>query len=181
MRQDDFVAVREMHYVQGTYPVCEELIDPLYEAIENFAISSKLDETEYYDEVTGKRLDPKLVKIGCKSELDTADRYNLWTPVRRSELGKGVKIIGTRWVYVDKGDKQNPNVRCRLCAKEIKRLQRYTLRGDANPEMSFEFFAAMPDPSVFKMLITFTVCRQLLSNEGIYSNVMKFMAYHLLT
>ena len=30
------------------------------------------------------------------------------------------KIIGTKWIGADKGDLENPNIRCRLVGKEFR-------------------------------------------------------------
>ena len=59
------------------------------------------------DSTTGKVLDPAKVKEGRKEELGYMRMMHVWDRVPRSEAaqdGQG-KIVGTRWVYVDKGDK----------------------------------------------------------------------------
>ena len=64
-----------------------------------------------------KPIDMAKVKEGRKEELDYMQKMHVWDRVPRSEVaqnGQG-KIVGTRWVYVDKGDK----VRCRLVAQEF--------------------------------------------------------------
>ena len=41
--------------------------------------------------------------------------------VPRSEQAQtGGKIVGTKWIDVNKGDIENPNIRCRLVGKEFK-------------------------------------------------------------
>ena len=53
-------------------------------------------------------------------------------------LKSGLKAIGTRWVYTNKGDAANPYVGARLVAQETKRVSELT-REDANSA-----FAATP-------------------------------------
>ena len=53
----------------------------------------------------------------------------VWEVVDRP---RGVKVIGTRWVDVNKGDERQPNYRSRLVAKEIR---------TGGPQ---EYFAVMP-------------------------------------
>ena len=38
----------------------------------------------------------------------------------------GLKAIGTRWVYTNKGDAANPFIRARLVAQETKRVSKLT-------------------------------------------------------
>ena len=45
----------------------------------------------------------------------------LYDKVPRSEVvNKRAAVIPVRWVYVNKGDELNYNVRCRLVGKELK-------------------------------------------------------------
>ena len=39
----------------------------------------------------------------------------------------GLKAIGTRWVYRNKGDAANPSIRARLVAQETKKVSELTL------------------------------------------------------
>ena len=65
------------------------------------------------DSTTGQALDMRKVKVGRKEELDWMQKMHVWDRVPRSEAVQGGhKIVGTRWVYVHKGDQ----VRCRLVA-----------------------------------------------------------------
>ncbi|CAE7525656.1 unnamed protein product [Symbiodinium natans] len=75
---------------------------------------------EYFDDVSGLGLNSRLVEIAKKEELRIADEMGLWTPVLRSELPSGTKVIPTRWVLVNKGDSKSPSYRARTVAKEVK-------------------------------------------------------------
>ena len=56
----------------------------------------------------------KKVKAGRSEELEWMQKMHVWDRVPRHEaVQSGHIIIGTRWVYVDKGDQ----VRCRLVAQ----------------------------------------------------------------
>ena len=50
----------------------------------------------------------------------------------------GLKAIGTRWIYTDRGDAENPCVRAGLVARETKRVNELTL------EDASSTFAATP-------------------------------------
>ena len=48
-------------------------------------------------------------------------------PERECKEKTGKRPIGVRWVDINKGDKENPEYRSRLVAKEIKRDKREVL------------------------------------------------------
>ena len=80
-----------------------------------------------YDEVTGLPLDPKLVAEAIKEELMFMRKLQVYHEVPASYLDKsGLKAIGTRWVYRNKGDAANPFIRARLVAQETKRASEVT-------------------------------------------------------
>eukprot|EP00971_Amphidinium_carterae_P156077 3094512-Amphidinium_carterae.1 len=58
-----------------------------------------------------------MVEQARKEEIDFIDQIRLWHVVDRPT---GAKIIGTRWVDVNKQDDTDPLYRSRLVAKEIK-------------------------------------------------------------
>ena len=61
-------------------------------------------------------------------------------------MKKGWKVIKTRWIDINKGDREHPNYRSRLVAKEFRR--------GANPE----WFAATPPLEALKFLISDAAC-----------------------
>ena len=76
----------------------------------------------YWDDLTGEPLDPVLVQAGRKLEMEYCESYPVWIPVPIEECwemtGKGP--IGSKWVDINKGDKVNPDIRCRLVATEVR-------------------------------------------------------------
>ena len=74
-----------------------------------------------YDEITGLPLDPKLVAEAIKEELMFMRKLQVYHEVPGSYLDEpGLKSIGTRCVYTNKGDAANPFIRARLVAQETK-------------------------------------------------------------
>ena len=73
------------------------------------------------DDVSGALLDPKLVHAGRSVEMKFFDGMKVYDRVPRAEQAEtGGKIIGTKWIDVNKGDIDNPNIRCRLVGKEFR-------------------------------------------------------------
>ena len=72
---------------------------------------------ETLDSTTGETLDPAKVEEGCQEEMGFMSQMHVWDRVTREEAKRDPegKIVGTRWVFVKKGDK----VRCRLVAQEF--------------------------------------------------------------
>ena len=66
-------------------------------------------------------LDPKLVRKGRATEIDFFNGMKVYDRVPRSEQAQtGGKMIGTKWIDVNKGDLDRPNIRCRLVGKEFR-------------------------------------------------------------
>ena len=65
----------------------------------------------------------------------------------RGALKSGLKAIGTRWVYTNKGDAANPHVGARLVPQETKRVSELT-REDANSA-----FPATPPMESLKLML----------------------------
>ena len=73
------------------------------------------------DDVTGTWLDPSLVREGRAVEMKFFSDMGAYEIVPRSEQSEtGGKIIGTKWIDVNKGDHDNPRIRCRLVGKEFR-------------------------------------------------------------
>ena len=72
-------------------------------------------ETRY--STTGEILDSNKVHEGCEEEMGFMSQMHVWDRVTRETARQDPegKIVGTRWVFVKKGDK----VRCRLVAQEF--------------------------------------------------------------
>ena len=69
------------------------------------------------DSTTGEIFDPAKVQAGCDEEMGFMAQMHVWDKVTRGQARSDPegKIVGTRWVFVNKGDK----VRCRLVAQEF--------------------------------------------------------------
>ena len=72
------------------------------------------------DDVTGVELVPELVKQARSEEMAYFKKLGVYEVVPRDHQKKtGGKVIGTRWVDVNKGDAANPNCRSRLVGREF--------------------------------------------------------------
>ena len=97
--------------------------------------------------VTGLPLDPKLVADAVKEELIFMRKLRVCHEVPVSFLDKsGLKAIGTRWVYTNKGEAANPFIQARLVAQETKRVS------ELKPEDASSTFATPPLESLKIML-----------------------------
>ena len=80
---------------------------------------------EFWDEISGKALPPKLVKTARREELEFMDLWQVWDEVQTSECWQrtGKPPLGGRWVDTNKGNDSEPDVRCRWVAKDIARYK----------------------------------------------------------
>ena len=90
-------------------------------------------------------MDPKLVELGEEKEMKTFKDRKVYKYVLRGEAQRNVngKFVGVRWVRVNKGSVEDPQVRCRLVAQEF-----------AKGEIRDDLFAATPPLSALKLLIS---------------------------
>ena len=73
-----------------------------------------------WDDMTGEELDAKEVTKARLKEMKYVHEKGVWKVIPRAEARRqGWKVIGTRWIDINKGDKENPNHRSRLVAKEF--------------------------------------------------------------
>ena len=83
---------------------------------------SEYDEDEYYDDKTGRVLEPRLVEEADTEEIDYMMKLEVGQEVDEQECwtmtGKGP--VTTIFVRVNKGTVENPDVRARLCARDFK-------------------------------------------------------------
>ena len=75
---------------------------------------------DYWDEVTGLPLDPKLVAKAEEEELTRFSDMNVYSHVSRNEVESDKEgiFVKTKWVRINKGV-DTPKVRCRLVAQEL--------------------------------------------------------------
>jgi len=112
----------------------------------------------YWDDLTGRQLDPKRIEAARKAEIDYITSMGVWEVIPRSSVAQTVKVIPGRWVDVNKGDARTPNYRSRYVAKEIKRGARSSLVG--------EFFAAMAPLHASKILLILAVTNRFPDSMG---------------
>ena len=96
-----------------------------------------------WDDVSGSVLDPIKVRRARLKELEYIKAKEVWRKIPRKEaLRRGIKIIPTRWIDVNKGDDVNENYRSRCVAKEF------------NVSKEEGLFAATPPLEALKYLIS---------------------------
>ena len=137
-------------------PTCD-LVDGLVEEI--------LAET-FYDDLTGKELPAEGVKAARAEEVSVIRQMGVWEIIPRPA---NEKVIGTRWVDINKGDSAHLKLRSRLVAQELKRA-----RGPQQPEDQStwsDFFAAMPPLSSLRALNTLATTRLIPNSRGKLSPV----------
>lgn len=107
-------------------------------------VDSVQDGTQYWDDMSGKVLEPGLIQAARREEIHEAERMGVWKKVPGAECIEvtGRPPIGTRWVDCTKGDDLHPNVRARLVAQEIRR------------DSIFELFVATPPIEYIKYLLS---------------------------
>ena len=123
---DDAEAMRTVHESQGIEAWAQE-------------------EMPHYDNVTGEALPMAMVKAARKEELTFMEDWRVWdvVPVSWCWQATGKGPLGGRWVDINKGDSERPNVRCRYVAKDIAYKK------------SDDYFAAMPPLEALRMLLSF--------------------------
>ena len=86
------------------------------------------------DDVSGKDLDPGLVKAARDEEMAYFKKLGVYRTVPRShQKSTGGKVIGTRWIDVNKGDASEPNYRSRLVGREFNVYKDDTLYASTPP------------------------------------------------
>ena len=79
----------------------------------------RLSDQIAWDDLTGMELDGGKVIEARAKEIAYARDKEVWKRVTRQEANrKGWKIIGTRWIDINKGDDERPVYRSRLVGKE---------------------------------------------------------------
>ena len=115
----------------------------------------------FYDNVSGKPLDPKLVTAARAEEIRGINSHKVWTkvPIQEAYDKTGKAPVGTKWVDINKGDETDPNYRCRLVGQEFK-----------GKDTRDDLFAATPPLEAIKVLISMAA-----SQRGAKKNLKKLM------
>ena len=96
-----------------------------------------------WDDVSGEFLCPKEVLRARLKELQYVREKKVWSKITRKQArDMGVKVIGTRWIDINKGDSTVPNHRSRFVAKEYNDGKDATL------------FASTPPLEALRMLVS---------------------------
>ena len=104
---------------------CETELVPIYHLTDTdgSVLKVQIEGAETYkDDLTGQLLNPELVRIARKLELEYFDGKLVWEkrPIAEARRVTGKPPITVRWVDVNKGDNTCPNVRSRLVARQIR-------------------------------------------------------------
>lgn len=99
--------------------------------------------SQAWDDITGEELVHEAVIKARGQEMQYIGEKQVWELITRQEaVNNGWKIIKTRWIDTDKGDKKSPNYRSRLVAKEF------------NDGAQEGLFAPTPPLEAFKLLLS---------------------------
>jgi len=126
------------------YPkeLCKEIIKGLIEQMESDkrlirggvgavmpSIDQDYDWEEFWDNISGKSLNPESVRKGRAEEMEEVRKHQVYikVPIQECWDKTGKAPIKTRWVDVNKGDETNEEIRCRLVAMEINTGKREDL------------------------------------------------------
>ena len=111
------------------------------------------ENNEYWDDVNGGFLDLCLVHEARHLELDwiKKERENDYRSRTEAEQ-KGIKPIPLIWVDTNKGDKNTPFVRSRICVRECKKG-----RNAVESLEPVQLFSAMPPLEALKLLCSLKV------------------------
>ena len=110
---------------------------------------------EFYDDISGRELEPEKVVKARKEEVDFIRKMGVWQEVDRPS---DKPVLKGRWVDINKGDEDHPIYRSRYVGKEIKKGSKGALVAD--------FFAAMPPLSSFKLLLTLAMTDRFYGADG---------------
>ena len=101
------------------------------------------EDTEFWDDNSGKQLSPKLVRRAREEEMKQFKSHQVYEKVPIEEAKKNeAKLITTRWVDINKGDGEKPQYRSRLVAREL------------NAQDEAGLFAATPPLEAKKVLFS---------------------------
>ena len=95
--------------------------------------------------MTGETLDAELVNEGCREDIDMLHKIGVYEYVERSKAERDPfgKLVGVRWVKVNKGTSEAPNVRYRLVAQKL-----------AGAEVRDDLFAGTPPLAAMRYVLS---------------------------
>ena len=85
-------------------------------------VASVSNRRDFIDDLTGLPLPPDLCRAARQKEIAYFRAKGVWElrPVAEAKARMGRRPISVRWVETNKGDDDNPNIRSRLVAREIR-------------------------------------------------------------
>ena len=77
---------------------------------------------KHYDDLTGQPFREDLVRHAISKEIDYFEQKGVWrlVPAEKAQHVTGKPTILVRWVHVNKGDDDSPNMRSRLVERQIR-------------------------------------------------------------
>ena len=140
-KRDEFILGVMSHVNEGELQEAKRVSDKCHEdkdeEIDNDMITA-------YDDVSGSKLIPSLVKKARREEIEYIKKLGVYNKVPLDKCLKqtGKKPIQVRWIDVNKGDDKNPIYRSRLVAKDFK------------TSINLEWYAATPPLETLRALIS---------------------------
>ncbi len=123
-------------------------------------------DVDFFDDVTGCMMDKDRATEARKLEIKFFKDMEVYKKVPRSEAhAGGYKVISTRWLDVNKGDKLNPDYRARLVGREL------------NTEARLDLFAATPPLESLKLICSICASHQDQANPYVLLSVDVKRAY----
>ena len=93
------------------------------------------------------------MRLARQEELEEIDKHKVFRKVlRQVARDRGKRVIGTRWVDLDKGDEGAPSYRSRLVAKELRAFNPFAATD--------ELFAATPPTEAQNWLLSMLCTRR---------------------
>mgnify|MGYP003320391562 CR=1 FL=1 len=115
-----------------------------------------------YDGASGVPLAPGLVAKARAEELGWVQKLHVWDRVPRAAAHAARKrVVGVKWVDINKGDDDSPEIRSRLVAKELRAFAPWASQDD--------LFAATPPASALALLLSEMVTHR--SRRGLHYKV----------
>ena len=103
-------------------------------------------DADFYDDITGSKLDKEAATEARITEMTFFKELGVYSRVLKQPW---VKIIATKWLDINKGDAENPNLRARLVGCELKAC-----------EQRDDLFAATPPLESLKAVLSLCASRQ---------------------
>ena len=99
----------------------EEFPVPPHEEDDAARFEMLYEDCEFYDDISGAKLDKKLATAARRTEIDFFKARGVYSKRRRE---KWMKVISTKRLDQNKGDESRPKYRARLVGREIARERR---------------------------------------------------------